>query len=99
LSDISWAAVEVIWPYRFVWAIFYLTCLEIGDDGSILNDEFSVNSAWCSRGFLFSSIILFQGDHNPHETVSAGSHYIFEFPGPFSICPYKKTKHFGEINK
>ena len=59
LSDISCAAVEVIWPYRFVRAIFHLTCLEREDEGSTLIDEFSVNSAWCFHVFLFSSINFF----------------------------------------
>jgi len=37
-------------------------------------------------------LIFFQAIHNPHETISAGSHCIFEFPGPSSVFPYQKNK-------
>ena len=73
-----------------------MTCLETGDGGSTVFDEFLVNSAWCSCVFLFSSISFFQEDHNPHEIVSGGSHCIFEFHASF---PYSLTKIINNFHK
>ena len=58
LSDISCAAVDVIYPYRFELANFHLTCLSMGDGGSSINGVFSISIVSCLF-FFFSSISFF----------------------------------------